>query len=283
MFGHLMIYKDAFLLRQGFKSVISLALSVCALALLASTGNVMAFSDTGCEGDCNKCHTLEKAEAADIIKKIRPADARVTGVRISPIKGLWEISIQQQGKEEPVYLDFSKKFIVQGPIVELATGVDKTKEQYKKKKEYKGVDVSKISLKSALLLGSRNAKKKVIVFTDPDCPFCGVLHEEMKTVVKQRGDIAFYIRLLPLKMHPDAYWKSKSIVCSNSLQMLEDNFIKKPIQRNECNTKVVDNTISVAQKLKISGTPTIIFGNGIMQAGAMGAADLIKLIDANAE
>jgi len=246
-------------------------------------GKIMAFSDTGCEGDCNKCHSLTKAEASEVIKKVKNADAEVLDVKISPIKGLWEISIQGQGKETPVYLDFSKKYVVRGPITEISTGADKTKEQYNKKKVYKGVDVSKISLKGALLLGSRSAGKKVIVFTDPECPYCGVLHEEMKKVIKQRKDIAFYIRLFPLKMHPDAYWKSKSIICNNSMQMLDDNFSKKPIARTECKTTVVDNTIKAAERLKITGTPTLIFGNGVIQAGAMSAEDLIRLVDANAE
>jgi thiol:disulfide interchange protein DsbC len=105
----------------------------------------------------------------------------------------------------------------------------------------------------------------------------------MKKVIKQRKDIAFYIRLFPLKMHPDAYWKSKSIICNNSMQLLDDNFSKKPIVRSECKTDVVDNTIKAAERLRITGTPTLIFGNGVIQAGAMSAEDLIRLVDANAE
>jgi thiol:disulfide interchange protein DsbC len=283
MAGNVMFQENKVLITRKINYVMLLALFVLAVILIMNPGNVMAFSDTGCEGDCNKCHSLTKAEAAEIIKQMKTADAKVLDVRISPIKGLWEISIQSQGKEAPVYLDFSKKYIVQGPIIEISTGADKTKEQYHKKKVYKGVDVSKISLKSALVLGSRSAGKKVIIFTDPDCPFCGTLHEEMKKVVKQRKDIAFYIRLFPLKMHPDSYWKSKSIICNKSMQMLDDNFSKKPIPRNECKTAVVDNTIKAAGRLKITGTPTLIFGNGVIQAGAMSADDLIKLVDANAE
>jgi thiol:disulfide interchange protein DsbC len=274
--------KKAIITRK-IKHVILPALFVSAVILVMSPGNVTAFSDAGCEGDCSKCHSLTRAEAAEIIKQLKTADAKVLDVKISPIKSLWEISIQSQGKEAPVYLDFSKKYIVQGPIIELSTGADKTKEQSHKKKIYKGVDVSKISLKSALVLGRKSANKKVIVFTDPDCPYCGGLHEEMKKVVKQRKDIVFYIRLFPLKMHPDAYWKSKSIICNNSMQMLDDNFSKKPIPRTECKTAVVDNTIKAAERLKITGTPTLIFGNGVIQAGAMSADDLIKLVDANAE
>lgn len=241
--------------------------------------NVFAFSENGCEGDCNKCHALNKTEVGEILKKLKVSDAKVRDIKMSPVKGLWEVSVDNQGKNGLVYVDFSKKYVVQGPIVEVATGVDKTREQYQVMQDRKKIDVSQISLKNALVLGDRKAKKRVIVFTDPDCPFCARLHEEMKKVVEKRKDIVFYIRLFPLKMHPDSYWKSKSIVCNKSLKMLEDNFAKKPIARTECDTKEVNNTLKLAEKLGITGTPTLILPNGKMRSGAMGADQIIDLVD----
>jgi thiol:disulfide interchange protein DsbC len=102
----------------------------------------------------------------------------------------------------------------------------------------------------------------------------------MKKVVEKRKDIAFYIRLFPLiNIHPDAYWKSTSIVCKKSMKLLDDNFYKMPIERIECKTTEVDNTIKLAEKLKINGTPTLIFEDGSILSGAVSAEDLIKLID----
>lgn len=246
---------------------------------LFSAGNALAFGQGGCDGECNNCHSINKSEAAAILNKLKVPDPKVLEIRMSPIKGLWEVSVDSDGKRGVFYVPFSKNYIVQGSIIEVSTGADKTGEQYRKLQEARKIDVSKISLKNALMMGGKDAKKKVIIFTDPECPFCQRLHEEMKKVVEMRKDIAFYIRLLPLKMHPDAYWKSKSIMCNKSLQMLDDNFAKKPIPRTECNTKEVDNTIKLAGKLGITGTPTIILPNGKMHSGTMSAEDLIQFID----
>lgn len=101
----------------------------------------------------------------------------------------------------------------------------------------------------------------------------------MKKVLEKRKDIAFYIKLYPLKMHKDAYWKSKSIVCKNSLKMLEDVFEKKDIEKIECNTSEVDDTIKLAESLGITGTPTMILPDGRVHAGAVTAERLISLID----
>ncbi len=261
----------------GIKVFVSASFFICTISIGA--GSVFAFGQGGCDGDCDKCHSLTKAEAVDIMNRLKVPEPKVTSIRMSPVKGLWEVSIDSNGKSGLLYIPFSKHYVVQGQIVEVATGVDKTKEQYQVMQDKKKVDVSKISLKNALVLGAKGAKKRVIVLTDPDCPFCSKLHEEMKKVVEKRKDIVFYIRLFPLKMHPDSYWKSKSIVCNKSLQMLEDNFAKKPIKRDECSTKEVDNTIKLAESLGISGTPTLILSNGKKHSGTMSADQLIDFID----
>ena len=267
---------------RKYHTTIAFALCVSVLFVvlcLINRSNAFAFGTGGCDGECNKCHSFTKAEAGDIMKKLKVPDAKVLDVRDSPIKGLWEVSIDTQGKRGIFYVPFSKNYIVQGSIVEVATGADKTSEQYRILQESRKIDVSQVSLKNALVLGDKKAKKRVIVITDPECPFCARLHEEMKKVVEKRKDIVSYIRLLPLKMHPDAQWKAKSIMCNKSLQMLDDNFAKKPIPRTECQTKEVDNTIKMAEKLGITGTPTIILSSGKMHSGTMSADQLIELID----
>lgn len=101
----------------------------------------------------------------------------------------------------------------------------------------------------------------------------------MKKVIAKRLDIAFYIKLFPLKFHKDAYWKSKSIICNKSIKMLEDNFEKKPIPKMDCDTKEIDENIRLAEKHGISGTPTMILPNGSIYQGTVDSEKLIRLID----
>lgn len=101
----------------------------------------------------------------------------------------------------------------------------------------------------------------------------------MKKVISKRLDIAFYIKLFPLKFHKDAYWKSKSIVCNKSIKLLEDNFDKKPILKTDCNTREIDENIRFAEKHGISGTPTMILPNGSIYQGTVDSEKLISLID----
>lgn len=97
----------------------------------------------------------------------------------------------------------------------------------------------------------------------------------MKQVVEQRKDIAFYIKMFPLPMHKGAYDKAKAIVCEKSLALLDDAFAKKELPKPQCDTKVVDENIKLAEKLGISGTPALIFPNGRLVPGAIDAKTII--------
>lgn len=100
----------------------------------------------------------------------------------------------------------------------------------------------------------------------------------MKKVVKERTDIAFLLKLFPLPMHKGAYEKAKSIACHKSLQLLEENFEKKPIPAPDCNTNVIDDNIKLGKELDITGTPTLIMPDGFVLVGGKDAKALTALI-----
>ncbi|MEF9427202.1 MAG: DsbC family protein [Candidatus Mariimomonas ferrooxydans] len=123
-----------------------------------------------------------------------------------------------------------------------------------------------------------------MVFDDPDCPYCAKLHPELKQIIEKRKDIVFYLKMFPiLQLHPQAYDKSKTIICEKSnekaIKLLEDVYAKKEIPKPSCDTKAVDENIKLAAKLGINGTPTLVFDDGRVMSGAIKAEKLIKLIE----
>jgi thiol:disulfide interchange protein DsbC len=100
----------------------------------------------------------------------------------------------------------------------------------------------------------------------------------MKKVIEQRKDIAFFIILFPLKMHPGSYDKAKAIVCEKSLALLEDAYEKKEIPKPKCETSVVDDNIKLGESLGITGTPALIFPDGRLIPGYKKADAIIELV-----
>ena len=224
--------------------------------------------------DCVKCHILKNDEAASILKNVIP-DANILGVSQGPVKGLWEVLLQAGGHKGIVYIDYSKKNFFSGAIINIEEKKNLTQESFDQSNK---ADVSKIPFGGYFGSGDKNAKYKVVVFSDPDCPYCAKLHAEIKKVVEKRKDIAFFIKLFPLPMHKDSEWKAKSIVCKNSMQLLDDNFEGKPIQKTECDTKVIEENKKLAGELGISGTPALVLPDGRIVSGYREADALIDMI-----
>lgn len=229
-----------------------------------------AFQNSGCGQDCASCHTLTKEEAGKLIK----ADlfkAQVTRVQLSPVKGLWQVEGTREGQRFVVNIDFGKKYLVEARMTSLEElGVDPAQ---------KRIDPSKVPLTGTILLGDPNAKTKVIVFDDPDCPYCRKLHEAIKTILQQRKDIAFYIKLYPLDIHPQSYDKSKAILCQNSAKLLDDAFSGKELAKSSCAGPELDENIRLAKSLGINGTPFLVLSDGRVIPGYVDSQTLLNTID----
>jgi thiol:disulfide interchange protein DsbC len=259
-----------------FFAVISM---VCALLLSPIHSGYGIASDENNKQGKNGCAALGSDDIKDILTKINAPEAKVLSITESPIKGLCEIALDNKGRAGVFYLALDKKFLIFGNLIEVANMSNKTQESVAGIQDKKRIDLTKIPLDNAIILGENSAAKKVIVFTDPDCPYCGQLHQTMKQIVAKRKDVSFYIKFLPLKMHKDAYWKARSIVCNKSLQMLEDNFVQKQIPKTECATDEIDDSMKLAESLGISGTPAVILPDGLLRTGAIPEAELTDLID----
>jgi len=246
---------------------------VVLLVLFLMPFTSQAFAGMGCGGDCNQCHTLEKKDAEGILKKLAPAGV-ITEVKRSPVGGLWQVDVDVKGQRGIFYIDFAKKHVIVGQSIQIVPIEDAGKPAPEKK-----VNFSKIPLKDALVLGPKKAKKKVAVFTDPDCPYCRKLHEEMKQLLAKRNDVAFYIILRPLAMHKDAYKKSQTVLCEKSLKLLDDAFSGKPLPEPTCSKEQVEKNIALADSLGFSGTPMIVRDDGIVIPGYLPADQLSAWID----
>lgn len=237
---------------------------------IVAAGSASAFQGAGCGSECRDCHSLEKDEAAGLLKTEK-FKAEVTDIRLSPVKGLWEVEIQQNGRKFVVFVDFAKKYLVEGKFTEL--------EKIGEPPELQKIDLSKVPLDDAVVVGNAKAKKRVIVFDDPECPYCAKLHAEIKKITSERDDVAFYIKMFPLPSHPGAYDKSRAIVCAKDPKLLDDAFANKPLPKPECDSTAVDDNVKLAGELGIRGTPAIIFPDGRLLPGYVPAEVLLQLLE----
>ena len=149
--------------------------------------------------------------------------------------------------------------------------------------------------KAKLIAGNHNAKDKLVLFSDPLCPFCkDYVPDVIKYVNKNSDSIALYYYNFPLTIHPAATPLSKLVEIAKhkgikdvELKTYETNWepyfdvkttdekkileafnkeFKTSIKQEELSDKNLDSLIqkdiSMGDDVMVSGTPTI-FVNGV--------------------
>ncbi|MGZ8441551.1 MAG: DsbC family protein [Candidatus Deferrimicrobiaceae bacterium] len=252
-------------------------LSACALAaflaLFLSAPAAAFQKEAGITKDCSECHKLSKEEAGKIRGKIVD---NVVDVAPGPFPGVWEVDVVQNGRIYPLYLDYSLKFLFSGQFIRLSDMANLTSLRHQ---DLNRVDVASIPVQDAIRVGSKTAKKTVIVLSDPTCPYCVKLHGEIKKAAAKDPDVAFLVMPYPRNRNDKAtYENCLAVACSKSEKALDDAFAGKKLPAADCKTGAVDETIRLAERLKIEGTPTMILPDGRMISGYREAEALLALV-----
>jgi thiol:disulfide interchange protein DsbC len=259
------------------RKYISASFILCLLILCFTVYPVFAANSDNKKG----CDAFSQPDIQDILNNINASNGKVLHIKKTPLAGICEVAHTDNGGQMRIfYFDIAKTHLMLGNLLEVKTMTNLTAKSAMETQDKKRIDTSKIPLTSALVLGDLKAKKKVIIFTDPDSPYSSNLHKTVKQINDKRRDIVFYIKMYPLELNKEAYWKSKSIVCKNSLQLLQDCFDKKEIAKTDCKTDEVDNTIKLAKSLGIpAGMPVTILPDGRWRMGVIPEEVLTNLID----
>ena len=252
--------------------VLALGISI---ALTFLSPDVNAFQKEGCGmGECRDCHTLTTKEVSGILGGMVD---NVLKVEDSPIRGLWVVDIEKQGKKFPIFIDYSKGFLISGQVVKLSTKEDISGTRFQSLNAVK-VNPADIPLQNALIIGNPAVKRKVIVFSDPDCHFCGKLHAEIKIAAEKDRDVAFYIMLYSRNNNPASVEKAKAVICSKDPALMDDAYAGKKLPPPACATNATEEIFKLAEKFNIRGTPTLVFPDGKVVSGYRPADALLQML-----
>jgi thiol:disulfide interchange protein DsbC len=180
--------------------------------------------------------------------------AQIASVSKTPYGGLYEVVIDG----EVIYASDDGKYLVMGNIIDLATRRNLTAARTAKLNEVKWAT---LPLDKAIKEVRGDGSRKLAVFSDADCPFCRKLEPELEKL----NNVTIYTFLYPIEgLHPQAIPLSKQIWCEKDrLKAWKDYMLRgqKPKSNGDC-ANPVDEVVALGNKLRVTGTPTIIFENG---------------------
>lgn len=201
--------------------------------------------------------------------------AQISSVTKTPYSGLFEVYLDGQ----LVYIDAKAQYVFAGDVIDLKNRANLTQARLN---QLQAIKWDSLPLGNALKTVKGKGERKLVVFSDVDCPYCRKFEAELEKV----DNITVYTFLYPIEgLHPKAVQASKQIWCAPNRNKAWDDYIRRgsvPNNDGKC-ANPVDETIALGSKLKVSGTPTLFFTNGQRVPGMVPAAQLERLLDVNAK
>ncbi len=207
----------------------------------------------------------EQQVKTEIQKKLG-ANAKVKSVSPAPVSGLYEVLVGN----DIFYTDASAKYLIQGEIIELASGKNITEQRQADLNRIKWSDLTPAN---AIKTVRGNGSRQLAIFSDPNCGYC----KRLDKTLQQLDNVTIYTYLIPI-LSPDSAQKSKQIWCSSDPNKAYMDWMINgiaPSGKGDCSTPL-DKNMAFAKTYGVTGTPTLFFTDGSRFPGAVQIADIEK-------
>ena len=219
-------------------------------------------------------HAAETDKTATAIKDtLQKNYAQLIGsvqqVNKSPIPGLYEVVTG----DHIFYTNKAAQYLIDGQMFDLKTRTNVTEARAR---QLFAVDFAKLPLELAVKRVKGNGSRKMAYFTDPNCGYCKKLEHELLNV----SDVTLYLFLYPI--FEGSAEKVRGIWCSDDKVKAWDDLMQNGVQPPVGTCDAPSNQVlALGKKLRVNGTPALIFANGVINPGYMPADALNKALDDN--
>lgn len=223
----------------------------------------------------------DEARLLAAVRKAYPGTA-VDKVERTPMHGIYEVTM---GENVAFVTAQDTRYMVFGRMVDLKmmrdlTGVPRatasTTPRGAKPDGHLGFWSSPLPLDDAITVIRGSGKRVLSVFTDPACGYCRQFEQHLNAI----QDVTIHYFLLPFRGRdmPMAIWCAPDRVAAYRAAMGDPAFSGKAVS---C-AHPLDRNLAFATRLKVGGTPTLLFADGDMAAGVMSADELETKLNAAA-
>ena len=240
-------------------------------ASVSAANNV---TDAGRPADAEISKKINANLASKMSKMLKGSELNIQGVYTTPLQGIYEVVITGN---QIIYTDENAAYVMIGNLIDLEHRKNLTEQRVS---DMSKIDFKELPLEKAIKEVRGNGQRVMAVFSDPDCPFCKKLEEE----IAQIDNITVYTFLMPVPdLHPNAQKKAVQIWCQKERTTAWTEWMrngKEPAAVANCDNPVAD-TMKLGNKFGIDGTPTLVFPNGKTISGLMRKNDLEQELSKN--
>jgi thiol:disulfide interchange protein DsbC len=210
------------------------------------------------------------ADEEAVIKRVRERfpQSFVEKVFRTPYPGLYEVLMDSK----LFYTDEQVSYILVGNLVDVKSSQNLTQQRLRK---LTAIDWKELPLDLAIKKVKGDGSRRLAIFSDPLCQHCVTQEKEFAKIT----NVTIYTFLYPIeRLHKGATDRSRAIWCSPDRAKAWDELL---LNRVEPKAKPCADPIkkieAAGAKLKVSVTPTLIFGDGTVVSGGIHAQQVEKL------
>lgn len=200
---------------------------------------------------------LPPAHVQDLQQKLNSRLAGfppIEGARTTGMAGLIEVRVRGQ----LFYVDPQGEYLIEGQMIETRTQRNLTEERLE---EINKVDFASFPLKDAVVWKTGNGKRRLVVFSDPNCGYC----KRLERTFSQLKDTTVYTFMIGIlgddsKAKSDAIWCNRDRTKAWRDWMVSDQ--APPRIMGACSGTPQQRNLALAQRLRVNGTPAMFFEDG---------------------
>lgn len=201
-------------------------------------------------------------------------DEKIEILKKIPSLQLYEVVIGDQ----LFYVDEKVNYFFSGYLFDLKNERNLTEERLQEIRNMKRVDINSLPLEYAIKEIKGNGKRKLIIFSDPNCGYCKHLEKELIQI----NNVTIYTLLYPILKGSKEI--AEGIWCSDNRLEAWKNYMFNDIKPigNSCETPV-NTLLQTGKKNGFNSTPTIVFAGGTIVPGMISAEIIEKKLRKSAE
>ena len=197
----------------------------------------------------------------------------VEGVQKMPFAGLYEVVVRTPDGPAIYYVDSGATVIIAGKVFEAKSGRNLTEERERK---LAAIKWESLPLQWAITSVRGTGRRKIAVLSDPNCPYCKRLEEDLAKL----EDITVHI--LPYAiLSPTSVRQAKAVWCSKDrVKSWNDLMFRRiePIAGADCDTPI-EKLVQFGRGIRAGATPTWFLESGERFSGAMPLDQVRRLLD----
>lgn len=189
----------------------------------------------------------------------------------TPYGGLYEIVVGDQ----LLYTDAQGQYLFDGNVIDAQSRRDLTEER---RRQLFAIEFDKLPLNLAVKKVKGNGKRRMAYFTDPNCGYCKRLEKELGKV----DNVTLYLFLYPIFQGSDVL--VRNVYCAKNPAKAWDSLMLSGVApaAASCNMPL-EAIMALGKKLRVSGTPNLVFGDGMQVPGYLPAEELEKRLEASSK